>query len=61
MGGQGQDDFLNTLWFNIQAEGQGSPVQAVMYGHHPFSEQKPREEKVKEIQIQQRLRFGPSL
>ena len=35
------------LWFNIQAEGQGSPRQAIMYRQYPFSERKLRKAKVK--------------
>ena len=39
------------LWFNIQAEGRGSPTptprQAIMYTQYPFSEQKQQEAKVK--------------
>ena len=35
------------LWFNIQAEGQGSQRQAIMYRQYPLSEQKQLEEKVK--------------
>ena len=35
------------FWFNIQAEGQGSPRQPIMYKQYPFSEQKQRAAKVK--------------
>ena len=35
------------LWFNIQAEGQGSLRQTIVYKQYPFSEQKQPEAKVK--------------
>ena len=48
-GGRCQDVSLNkALWFNIQAEGQGSLRPAIMYRQNPFSEQKQQEAKVKE-------------
>ena len=37
--------------FNIQAEGQGSPRQAIMYKQYPFSEQKQLEAKLKKKEI----------
>ena len=45
-GGQGLDVSLNKGTY-IQAEGQGSPTQAIMYRQYPFSEQKQRKAKVK--------------
>ena len=39
--------WTKALWFNIQAEGQGSPRQVIMYRQYPFSEQKQQEAKVK--------------
>ena len=39
--------WTKALWFNIQAEGQGSPSQAIMYKQYAFSEQKQQEAKVK--------------
>ena len=39
--------WTNALWFNIQAEGQGSPRQAFMYRQYPFSEQKQQKATVK--------------
>ena len=41
--------WTKAFWFNIQEEGQGSPRQAITYRQYPFSEQKQREAKVKEI------------
>ena len=35
--------WTKALGFNIQAEGQGSPRQAIVYRHYPFSEQKQQE------------------
>ena len=35
------------LWFNIQAEGQGSLRQTIVYKQYAFSEQKQPEAKVK--------------
>ena len=39
--------WTKALWFNIQAERQGSPRQAIMYRQYPFSEQKQQKAKVK--------------
>ena len=39
--------WTKALWFNVQAEGQGSPRQAIRYRQYPFSEQKQQEAKIK--------------
>ena len=39
--------WTKALWFNIQAEGQGSQRQAIKYREYPFSEQKQQKAKVK--------------
>ena len=39
--------WTKALLFNIQAEGHGSPRQAIMCREYPFSEQKQQEAKVK--------------
>ena len=42
------DRILNkAFWVNIQAEGQGSLRQAIMYEQYPISQQKQWEVKVK--------------
>ena len=48
-GGRCQDVSLNkALWYNIQAEGQGSLRPVIMYRQNPFSEQNQEEAKVTE-------------
>lgn len=50
--------WTKALRFSIQAEGQGSQRQAIMYRQYPFSEQMQWEAKIKvKKRIQPRVRF----
>ena len=39
--------WTKVLWFSIQAEGQSTQRQAILYRQYPFSEQKQGEAKIK--------------